>query len=212
MRWLDLFCCAGGSAMGMIQAGHKVTGIDIEPQPEYPGEFIQKNVFDLDPIWIKENFEAIWASPICQRFTWGTRRDRDEKFENQIPATRELLKQTGLPYIIENVPAAPLRRDVFLCGEMFGLRVLRHRIFEMHEFKSKQPVHPKHKRKIDLIHSYYSQVAGHGGDSYSFKLSDWQKDMGITHITDVEHLVEAIPPAYSKYLTSNLFSGKLMTL
>lgn len=218
---LDLFCCAGGSGKGIFNSGKKVIGIDIEPQPEYPFEFLQKDVFELEPEWIKENFSAIWASPKCQKFSIATNSEQKQEEVNQIPGTKKLLDETGLPYVIENVPNAPLRNDLMLCGEMFGLRVIRHRIFEIKGFFVPQPEHKKHKPpsdfpldfwnedrdsliiepiKISKQRSYYAQVAGHGGDSYSYKLQDHQKAMGIDWITDREHLTQAIPPIYSEYI------------
>jgi len=221
LKILDLFCCAGGASMGIHKAGFEVVGIDIEPQPEYPFEFIQKDVFSLDPKWIKDNFDGVWASPKCQKFSMATRKDQKNDEPNQIPGTRELLDKIGLPYVIENVSNAPLRKDLLLCGEMFGLRVIRHRIFEIKGFKVPQIEHQKHKDptdfpieywtkekhgliiepiRIDKQRSYYAQVAGHGADSYSYKLEDKQKAMGIEWITDTEHLNQAIPPAYSDYI------------
>lgn len=221
MRILDLFCCGGGASMGICKLGHELVGVDIEPQPEYPFEFIQKDVFTLTSEWVKDNFDAVWASPKCQAFSIATSREQKQKELNQIPDTRELLEKTGLPYVIENVPLAPLKQDLLLCGEMFGLRVIRHRIFEIKGFKVIQPEHPKHKDPTDypidfwakenegLImepipistkRSYYAQVAGHGGNSYDYSLKAKQEAMGIDWITNVQTLNQAIPPAYSKYI------------
>lgn len=208
MKILDLFCCCGGSSTGLSNNGkNKVVGVDINDDHVYPYEFIKSDIFDLDPGFFNE-FDIIWASPPCQQFSIGSKRWLNVGYNmppNLIPQTRLLLYQIGKPYIMENVPNAPLRKDLVLCGEMFGLRVIRHRIFELgNGIKVVQPPHIKHKPRIDPKHSYYSQIAGHGGDSYSYKIQDWKKDIGIDWVNDKEHLVEMIPPAYSQYIISNI--------
>ena len=55
-----------------------------------------------------------------------------------IDAVREILQASGKPWVIENVPGAPLAKEsdlfgqhgVVICGTMFGLRIYRHQIFE----------------------------------------------------------------------------------
>lgn len=103
--------------------------------------------------------------------------------------------------MIENVIGAPVRKDLVLCGEMFGLRVIRHRIFETEGFTVMQPAHIKHRPPVTEGRSYYMQVAGHGGQSYSFKLEDWKKAMDIDWVNDKEHLTQMIPPKYSEYIS-----------
>lgn len=47
MKALDLFCGAGGASVGLHGAGYAVTGMDINPQPNYPFTFIQADVMSL---------------------------------------------------------------------------------------------------------------------------------------------------------------------
>jgi DNA (cytosine-5)-methyltransferase 1 len=197
LKVLDLFCCCGGASKG-LSVRNEVTGVDITDNHQYPFNFIHSDVFDLKPEFF-EQFDFIWASPPCQHFTWARRLNTKHKFPDLIDKTRNLLQNTGKPYIIENVLGAPLRRDLLLCGDMFDLRVRRHRIFESN-FPIIQPIHNKHKKRIDKTHSYYVCASGHGGNGYSFKLKDIQNAMGIDWITKKEHLTQAVPPKYSEYI------------
>lgn len=202
MRALDLFCCCGGATKGLHDAGLEVTGVDIRDNHEYTGEFIHSDVFNLDIDFIRK-FDLIWASPPCQQFSISSRHwiNVGYRFDgDMIDVTRELLRKAGKPFVIENVVGSPLRKDLRLCGEMFGLRVVRHRIFEIHGFTVLQPKHIKHKPPIDYNHSWYVNMAGHGCKSYSFKMDDWKNAIGIQHINKKEHLTQAVPPKYAEYI------------
>lgn len=144
---LDLFCGAGGAAMGYSRAGFEVVGVDIKPQPRYPFEFVHADALtvlrQLDQgidigvtgkrEWWDVTFDAIHASPPCQAYTHAKHmgnRGRDDHPDLLAP-TRDLLKQAGLPYVIENVPDSPMLEHVVLCGSSAGLPDLeRHRWFE----------------------------------------------------------------------------------
>ena len=192
--------------MGLKQAGFEVTGVDIRNGHQYPFEFIQSDVFDLKSEFFQD-FDFIWASPPCQSFSWSTATWRNKGYEyegNLIDKTRDILVKTGKPFVIENVIGSPLRKDLVLCGEMFGLNVVRHRIFELHGFTILQPPHMKHKPKLDKIHSAYCSVAGHGGDSLHTGLKDWQQAVNIDWITDKKHLSQVVPPAYSEYIAMHI--------
>ncbi len=210
---VDLCCKAGGCSVGYFNAGFEVIGIDKDPQPHYPFKFIQADVLDMD----LPDADIYHASPPCQLFSIGTKkyRNKGKEYPDVLTPLRERLIKAGKPFIIENVPGAPLRKDLVLCGEMFGLRVLRHRLFEIHGLTVLQPPHIKHKLsacKGTAImvcsgnrpggwgkRSHYATVAGNGGNSYSFKFEDWQKAMGIFHMNKKE-LTQAIPPAYTEYI------------
>ena len=208
-RILDLFCGAGGVAMGYHRAGFKVVGVDVDPQPNFPFEFIQADALALSASFIDE-FDAIHASPMCQGYCWSTKRWRNngKVYLDQIPATRELLVASGKPWVIENVPTASLRHPTYLEGTMFGLNVIRRRGFEtnwwlpepMHRERLK-PIMQQSKRdpRIFIQKSAYCQVAGSGADGWSCRLRDWQAAMGIDWMSR-EEIIQAIPPVYTEYI------------
>src|SRR6186997_424421 len=77
-RLLDLFCGAGGAAMGYHRAGFEVVGVDIAPQPNYPFEFHQGDAIEYLAIHGR-GFDALHASPPCQAssaLTKGTNKGR----------------------------------------------------------------------------------------------------------------------------------------
>lgn len=129
-RLLDLFCKAGGAGYGYWQAGFDVVGVDIEPQKRYPFTFIQADALEYLARHGGE-YDAIHASPPCQAFSKMKNPDKAHRkaHPDLVDPVRELLMRTGRPYIIENVPGAPLLSPVTLCGSQFGLKVYRHRVF-----------------------------------------------------------------------------------
>ena len=185
--------------MGLSRAGFNVIGVDIEKQPHYPFPFLQADVLELDPEWIG-SFDAVWASPPCQAHTrHAKQKGTAHKHPDLIAPTRELLDKIGLPYVIENVLDAPLRVDLMLCGAMFGLKVVRHRNFEVSGFEISQPEHPPH-------HPEYITVTGHPGGSskrdggaHFGSTEQWREAMGIDWLP-ASKIKEAIPPAYSEYI------------
>ena len=214
MKVIDLYCGGGGASMGMFEAGaDTVLGVDIAAQPEYPFWFLQADIQNLTLEFLSAA-DFIWASPPCQAYSYAAARWRNsgKTWPDMVSFTRELLLETGKPFVIENVAGAPIRKDLTLCGEMFDLKVIRHRKFEIHGFSVAQPEHIKHRGMVK--DGYYVTVAGNGGDyaGHSFcKLNDlpganqletWQFAMGIPWISNKKTLREAVPPAYAKYIFS----------
>lgn len=210
MKALDLYCCGGGASTGLFQAGFEVTGVDIAEQNNYPFKFIKANVLELSIDFLKQ-FDLIWASPPCQQYTTaGTQwRLEGKEYPDLIEPTRAILKQSGKPYIIENVPGSPLIQPVELCGSMFGLRTYRHRLFETN-FPVKQPMHMAHIFKNAKMgrppkEDEYLQIVGH------FSGVPLARDiMGLPNLNQYE-LAQAIPPAYSKYLAEEYLANKEMS-
>lgn len=207
-RILDLFSGAGGAARGYWLAGFDVVGVDINPQPDYPYEFHQADALT----WLHFGpgaFDAIHASPPCQAsctLTKGTNQGR--VYVNLIPETRRLLDAIGLPYVIENVQGSDLRRDLTLCGEMFGLGVIRHRYFELGNWTMSPPAHKPHRGRVrGYRHGRYHDgpylaVYGEGGGKGS--VAEWQQAMGIDWTDDRKAIAEAIPPAYTEHIGGQL--------
>lgn len=201
LRALDLFCGAGGAARGLQRAGFHVTGVDINPQPNYAGDvFIQADALAY-PL---EGFDYIWASPMCQKHSWAARRWKKD-WPDQITPIRKRLEASGLPYTIENVVGAPLINPIRLCGFMFGIKVIRHRLFESNLVI---PVPPHPKCSGAVARGEACTVVGHGGNSKSYSYADWAEAMGIDWMTKVE-LTQAIPPAYSFYIAQQILTHSL---
>lgn len=194
--------------MGYSRAGFEVVGVDIAPQPRYPFAFKQAEAIEYVKAHGHE-YDAIHASPPCQAssaLTKGTNRGRI--YEDLIPQTRAALEATGRPYVIENVQGSGLRRDATLCGEMFGLAVIRHRYFEVSGFALSPPPHVPHRGRVAgwrhgvYYDGPYFAVYGEGGGKGT--IEQWQSAMGI-HWTDKrKELAEAIPPAYTEFIGRQL--------
>ncbi|KTS90691.1 hypothetical protein NS183_07885 [Microbacterium testaceum] len=222
---LDLYCCQGGASAGYVYAGWTVVGLDKDPQPRYPFPFVQadalvalRRLLDGEPIWFHrgdrdvmvrlEDFDAIHASPPCQAKTKAQKIMRNEH-PRLIGPTRELLIETGLPYVIENVvpedpdsDPEPLIEPVMLCGAMFGIETYRHRLFETN-FTLDVPDHPKHmfrntkmgRRPVD---GEFMHIVGNFTDperARRIMSMPWASRDGLR---------EAIPPVYAEHVGRQL--------
>lgn len=210
MKLLDLFCCAGGAGMGYHRAGFEVVGVDINPQPNYPFEFHQGDALEFLARHGHE-FDAIHASPPCQAsctLIKGNQRATAGNHVNLIPDTRELLAEFDVPTVMENVQGSDLRRDLTLCGEMFGLGVIRHRYFEITGAAVEQPAHKPHRGRVagyrhgEWFEGPYFAVYGDGGGKGT--VSQWQQAMGIGWTNVRREIAEAIPPAYAEFIGRQL--------
>lgn len=236
---LDLFCGAGGAAMGYHRAGFDVVGVDISPQPRYPFPFVQWDA--LEYAWHYGGwFDAIHASPPCQCYS-RTRKILEGKglpnlHPDLVGPTRTCLQTIGVPYVIENVPGAPLLDPLVLCGTQFGLRVYRHRLFEASIPLQALP-HSKHTASTGSHRGYSKDhpMVTVGGHNYNF--AQGAAAMGMTkmgrppipgtmlhivgHFSDVQagrealdccwmtrdELSQAIPPAYTDYVGRQLLTA-----
>lgn len=214
-RVLAAFCGVGGDTFGYQGAGFHVTGVDMQPMERYCGddfywgdaiEFIRRH---------GHRFDLIHAGPPCQHdctLSQGTNAGRF-RYPNLLVPTRDALESTGRPYVIEQPPGRAskrMRKDLTLCGEMFGLRVIRHRNFELGGWAAPPPTHKPHRGRVaGMRHGLwyegpYFAVYGEGGGKGT--VAQWQEAMGI-HWTSVrKEIAEAIPPAYARYIGRQFIS------
>lgn len=209
MRLLDLFCGAGGCSVGYVRAGFDVVGVDLESQPHYPFEFVQADAmtFPLD------GFDVVHASPVC--YKWSkmrmSRPDLQVEHPDLISPLRPRLQAAGIPYVIENVPGAPLIDPVQICGSGLGLTLQRHRLFE-----SNVPligVECDHKRN-PYNPAFKHSTGPRGGTRRRVPvIGEWRVPkelqfaaMGIDWMT-LKELGEAIPPAYTEWIGHQLIEA-----
>ncbi len=205
-RLLDLFCGAGGAAVGYHRAGFDVVGVDNRPQPRYPFEFIQADVFDIWPNltaygW-SVHYQAIHASPPCQAFSRTTMGEHRAGHIDLVTPVRDLLEATGLPWVIENVPGAPLHDPVMICGSSLGLKVRRHRLFETNWPLLVPPcAHGQQGVPVGVYGegSSKSQKRGRKADTEQEVLDV----MGMPW-ADRKTATQAIPPAYTELIGHQL--------
>lgn len=201
-RLLDLFAGAGGAARGYQQAGFHVTGVDIVDQPRYAGdEFHQADAMT----WPLDGYDAIHASPPCQAYTTGGRAAKDGRHPDLLPTIRQRLATTGTPYVIENVPGAPMRADIILCGSMFGLPVRRHRWFETNIGLPPWTLGCNHSQPVTGVYGHPHGDAGAWPGMLPSTLATWSTAMGIEWMT-VAELTNAIPPAYTEWIGHQLLA------
>ena len=223
-RALDLFCGGGGAARGILAAGFdEVVGIDIaDHRRAYPGLFILGDA--LRPPVRLADFDFVWASPPCQRFSFAIRSRPEHigRHPNHIDAVRALLR--GTVHCIENVPGAPLKVSVKLTGAMFGLGVHRERIFEVGGFEPPFALLVQDRRRV--TNGELSCVAGNGvnnawnirrkrgkGTSWADlpeglrnrlrkanSKRAWCDAMQLPDTMTRDEIKEAVPPAYAEFI------------
>jgi DNA (cytosine-5)-methyltransferase 1 len=203
-RLLDLFCKQGGASAGYERAGFEVTGVDKGAQPRYPFAFIQGDAIEYLKAHGHE-YDAVAASPPCQAHTNAQKIQGNEHLD-LIPPTREALIAVGKPYVMENVPGAPLEDPVTLCGAMFGLNTYRHRLFEPgNGFAFDPPEHPAHAAKTVKMGrrlrpgDFYHAVGNFTNVDYV------REDMNVPWMSR-DGIRECIPPAYTEYIGKHLMA------
>jgi DNA (cytosine-5)-methyltransferase 1 len=192
---LDLFCCEGGAGMGYHRAGFDVVGVDIDPQPRYPFEFVQADALEYLSAHGHE-FDAVHASPPCQDHSVSAHAHGGPSHGTGwlLEATIDALESLGLPFIVENVEGAVMRDALTLCGTSFGLGLHRHRRFVTSWFCLAPPCDPSGVR----YRGRAAEVFGHHGNTERVRREwgvPWMSQYGIA---------QSIPPAFTEYLGAQL--------
>lgn len=204
--------------MGYYRAGFEVVGVDINPQPHYPFEFIQEDVFDFltnrpmraDVIAGIPQFDAIHASPPCQAYTSMRHLGKSAGVgaPDLVDATRLVLEGLPVPWVMENVKGSPLLNPLILCGSSFDLDVRRHRLFESNVLILGTPCrHADRGRPIAVYGDHPQQP---GDKTYRVNrartLQEGQEAMGIDWMP-WKSLTQAIPPAYTEWIGRQLLTA-----
>lgn len=213
-RVADLYSCSGGAGEGYARTGRlRPTGYDIVDRPRYPHEFVEADALEILRRIIAGDIEvdAVHASPPCQAkctLNKGTNARFAFNHDDFYDETRELMEATGLPGVIENPSARP---DVVLCGEMFGLGVIRHRNFELVNWSTDFDYKRDHKQHRGPVRGYRHgvwkegpYVAAYGNGGGKATVPEMQEAMDITWTDVREELTEAIPPAYTQWIGDRL--------
>lgn len=222
-RLLDLFCCEGGAAVGYARAGFDVVGVDIVEQPRYPFEFVKGDAVQY-AIDHAHEFDVIHASPPCQAYSI-TKHSHGKEHPDLVQPTREALRASGKPYVIENVVGAPLLEPLLLCGTMFGLRaededgtplqLQRHRLFESNVFLM-APANCFHDPAVRIAGVYGGGTADRRKVEQRVPRTDGHRRGGYTPAASVRRALmdmpwatmhgtsQAIPPAYTEFIGGQL--------
>lgn len=214
MKMIDLYCCAGGAAMGYHQAGFdEIIGVDIVDRPNYPFEFVKMDALEFLRTADLSDVSFIHASPPCQCYSKlkhlsGNVEKWEETHVDLVAPTREALIKTGKPFVIENVEGSPLINPIKLYGSQFpNLYTQRPRLFESN-IPLREPVNPKVKHKTGKLgygpaEDGFITVAGirpqRGMNEVQTRLYYGFALGGIDWMS-LEELTQAIPPAYTEFI------------
>lgn len=200
-RLLDLYCGGGGASMGYHRAGFDVVGVDLVRRPAYPFTFHLGNA----DTWPLDGFDAVHASPPCKAHTVLRGQDArnarlfDRDDVDHLALTLDRLRWEGVPWVVENVPGAPMPPDaVTYCGSSFGLGVRRHRLFASNLFLAPPPCDHRRQGRVVSVHGHPGGRSSRDGRRQP-DLAAWQDAMGIDWL-DARALSQAIPPAYTEHI------------
>ena len=214
---LDLFCGAGIGADGYLAAGFDVVGVDIRPQPNYPGTFVQADAMEwLDDavaeLW-SPNYDVIHASPPCQLFTRAQHlRDaqgsQSKETVDLLTPTLELIVDSNVMWIVENVAGAPgMENATMLCGSSFGLGVRRHRYFLSNRPLIGKPCdHKGQGRPWGVYHVPGDSIPAGGRTARNLEHGKEVMGVAADRPCTWDELKEGVPPAYTEHLGRQLLA------
>lgn len=215
IRILDLCCGQGAVTVGYHLACRKlglecrIVGVDNVRQNRYPFPYVFVLADALE--YLEQHgseYDFIHASPPCQGYSKTGRMPWVPEYPKLIEPLRELLIASGKPYVIENVVGAPMLNPILLCGEMFGLKVIRHRLFESNQSLI-QPDHPDHGDAVTnsfRSHSSFENGATHiSVAGHNFSRKDAVQAMQCCGWMSRDGIAEAVPPAYTQYIGEQIF-------
>lgn len=231
VRGIDLFCGPGLAAEGYNRAGCEMWGFDIEPQPHYPDVFIQADLSTavIEDGWLRvaghninlRTFDFIHASPPCQLYSsLRTSILRTRKHPDLVARFEALLSTSGLPWVLENVPGAPVSNPFVLCGSMFGLGAMcadgrwrqlrRHRLFSSSHLIL-LPGHCSHRGQALGVYGHGRWTPTRDGRRGGYQGSSDEKRaaMGVTHWVNGHEVSQGIPPAYTEWIARQLVPAEV---
>lgn len=201
-RGLDLGCGAGGCSVGYHRAGFDMRGVDLLPHADYPFELAVADMLSY-PL---AGFEFVHVSPPCPRWSTATPAHTRDSHPDLIGPMRERLIEWGGPFVIENVPGAPLRDPIRLCGSSFGLAVRRHRLFESNLPLLSLPCRHATHTPVGVYGDHPDRPGGWkrpNGRSRGVKatsVAEAQTALGIDWMTTWDDLADSVPPAYCEFI------------
>lgn len=203
---VDLYCGAGGAAMGYHRAGFDVVGVDINPQPNYPFPWYRADVLDVPDDFLA-CADVVHASPPCHDNSRLAAFRGSDGTGWLLPWTLDRLAELGKPWVVENVDTwrVPMAGWWFiLCGSSFGLRVRRHRRFASNHLMLAPTC--RHREQ-----GTPAGVYGHGGSTPTSEgkpalASQYGELMGMPWARPHE-IAQAIPPVYTEWIGAHLLDA-----
>lgn len=230
---LDGCCGEGGGARGLTQAGHHVTGVDINPRcrdgylRSGAHEFICADICDVlaDKSFLSR-FTFTTQHPPCQWYSGMTRcrPGLAATYPRLIRPIQALLDEHWHgPYAIENVEGArtALRNPVTLCmWGHFGRRAYRHRLIEAGGGLILAPPPPpglvlfSDQRRVNPYcgrpHPVATARAGHWEPGKFVSVAGHERKQPVLDVMEIgwmssrDAVKEAIPPYLGRWIAGQL--------